>query len=153
MSKYEVKLVEPEDFDWCVQVAAVRMIKEELRRPELVDIPTLYLLVNKMYEDKTAIIVKVEGEYAGGIGGYLHPNILNPDIATLAEMIWYVLPEYRNSRVGALLIKAYDEMAKNSPAHEATLSLLNASPVNYASLEKRGFNVEEQAFRKVYKEM
>lgn len=153
MSKYEIGIIDKEDFQWCAEVASVRMLTEEVKRPELVDVPTLYLICNKMYEDQSAIVAKVDGEYAGAIGGYLHPNILNPNIATMAEMMWYVLPEYRRSRVGAMLLNAYDKMIKESPAHDATLSLLHTSPVNFSSIEKKGFKVEEQAFRKIYKEM
>lgn len=151
--KYEVRLIKPEDFDWCVEVAAIRMLKEEVKRPELINERILRLIVNKMYIDESAVIAFVDGEYAGAVGGFLTPNLLNPDIATMTELIWYVLPEYRNSRVGALLLKAYDKATSDSPAHEGTLSLLNSSPVNYSSLEKRGFYKEEQGFRKVYKEL
>src|SRR5699024_5235815 len=124
----------------------------EVKRPELVDIPTLYLIVRKMEMDKSAVVAKVDGEYAGAIGGYLHPNVLNPNIATMAELMWYVLPEYRRTRVGALLLREYDKIVADSPAHEATLSLLNDSPVKISSLEKRGYRQEEIAFRKKIKE-
>lgn len=152
MAKYEVRLVEPKDFPWCAEVAAIRMLTEEVGRPDFVDVPSLYLILNKMYADKSGIVALVDGEYAGAIGGYLHPSIFNPEIAVMAELIWYVLPEYRQSRVGAMLLKAFDEMTEASPAHEATLSLLNTSPIKHSSLEKKGFTVSEQAFRKIYKE-
>lgn len=152
MSKYTVELLKEEDFEWCVEVASVRMLTEEVKRPELVDIPTLYLIVRKMYLDKSAVVAKVDGEYAGAIGGYLHPNILNPNIATMAELMWYVLPEYRRTRVGALLLREYDKITNSSPAHEATLSLLGDSPIKVSSLEKRGFKQEELAFRRQVKE-
>jgi hypothetical protein len=149
---YEVNLIQPYDFDWCVHVASVRMLTEEVERPELIDIPTLYLIVNKMYMDKSAVVAQCNGEYVGALGGLLHPNLLNPNIATLSELMWFVLPEYRKTRVGAMLLKSYDEIAAETPAHDATFSLLNRSAVNYKSLEKKGFKIEEQGFRKVYKE-
>ena len=152
MAKYTVDLITPEDFEWCVEVAGVRMLQEEVKRPELVDIPTLYLIVKKMEMDKSGVVAKVDGEYAGAIGGYLHPNILNPNIATMAELMWYVLPEYRKTRVGALLLREYDKIVAATPAHEATLSLLNDSPIKISSLEKRGYRQEEIAFRKKIKE-
>lgn len=152
MSKYEIRIIEPRDFHWCVEVASVRMLEEEVKRPDLVDKVSLYMIVNKMYMDKTAIVGLVDGEYAGAIGGYLHPNIFNPNIATMAELMWYVLPEYRRSRIGAMLLKKYDEVASQSPAKDATLSLLANSPIRDESLEKLGFKLEEKAYRKFYKE-
>lgn len=153
MSKYEVKIIEPEDFEWCVETAAVRMLLEEVKRPDLVDKTSLYMIIHKMYLDKSAAVVLVDGEYAGAIGGYLHPNIFNPAIATMAELMWYVLPEYRKTRVGALLLKKFDEISASSPARDSTMSLLINSPVKDESLIKMGFHPEERAFRKIYKEI
>lgn len=151
-SKYEVALIQPEDFPWCAEVASVRMLTEEVKRPELINIPTLYLIVNKMFMDKTAVVAKCNGEYVGALGGLLHPNLLNPDRATLSELMWFVLPEYRNTRVGVMLMNAYHEAAEATPANDGTFSLLNSSAVHNRSLEKRGYMRAEQGFYKVYKE-
>src|SRR5690625_2026355 len=150
--KYEVGLLQREDFAWCAEVAAVRMLTEEVGRPELIDIPTIYQIMEKMYQDKSAVVAKVSGEHAGVTGGYLHPSIFNPEYATMAELIWYVLPEYRNTRVGAMVLSEFNKISEESPAHEVTLSLLRTSPINKNTLEKRGFLMEEMAFRKVLKE-
>lgn len=151
--KYKVELVQLEDFPWCAEVAAVRMLTDEVKRPELINIPILYKIVNKMYEDKTGLIGWVDGKRVGCLGGYLSPNLFNPELATMAELIWWVDPEYRNTRIGAHLLSVYDKLVDASPAYDGTFSLLPDSPVNFKSLEKRGYAVAEQAFRKVYKEV
>src|SRR5690606_18928760 len=128
--KYTIETLTENDFIWSVEVAAIRMINEEVKRPELVYRPQLYTLVQKMLEDKTALIAKADGEPVGAVAGLLTTNPLNPNIITLAEIIWYVLPEYRKTRIGAMLINAYDDLG-SKVADEYTLCLLADSPVNH----------------------
>lgn len=137
-----------DDYVWGVEVAATRMILEEVKRPELLNKERLYFLVDKMIEDGTAIIAKDGNKPVGVIASLLVPNTFNPELKTLAEVIWYVLPEYRNTRAGALLLKAHSERAAEV-ADETTLSLLPTSLVKFDSLEKRGYHLEEFNFRKV----
>lgn len=150
--KYTVEKLTYGDYVWGVEVAAIRMITEEVKRPELINRGQLYVLVEKMIKEGTALIAKCDGEPAGVIAGILTPNTLNPDILTLAELIWYVLPEYRNTRVGAMLMSEYTKLA-NEVSDEATLSLLPDSRVNLSSLAKKGFKPEEIALRKQIKEL
>lgn len=138
------------DFDlvWGVEVAAVRMLTEEVKRPELVNREHLYNLVQKIIQDGTAIVAyNDEDKPVGCIAGVLVPNLFNPQINTLAEIIWYILPEYRGTRIAAMLLKRYTELAEEI-ADEATLSLLPSSNVNFRSLAKRGWKQEEFAFRR-----
>lgn len=150
--KYRITAIQPSDFPWGVEVASVRMLTEEVKRPELINLSALYLLVNKMYEDQTALIAWDGDKRVGCIGGYLSPNLFNPTLGTLYELIWWVDPDYRKTRVGVMLLSEYEKMAQESEAFDTTLSLLSTSPVNFKSLEKRGWTVEEQAFRKILKE-
>lgn len=145
--------MQPEDFPWCAEVAAVKMLREEVKRPELINTRILYLIVKKMYEDKTGLVAFDGDTRVGCLGGYLSPNLFNPELATLSELIWWVHPDYRKTRVGAMLLAEYDKMAKNTEAYDGTFSLLPHSPINFKSLEKRGYAVAEQAFRKVFKEI
>lgn len=153
LHKYKITLVEPRDFPWASEVAAVRMLTDEVKRPELINKRVLYLIVKKMYEDKTGLIAWDGDKRVGCLGGYLAPNLFNPDLATLSELIWWVDPEYRKTRVGAMLLSEYEKVAQATEAYDGTFSLLPSSPVNFASLEKRGYYVAEQAFRKVFKEI
>lgn len=143
---YTVGSLTHDDYVWSVEVAATRMILEEVKRPELLNKPNLYKLVDQMIVDDTAIICRKNGEPVGCIGALLVPNTYNPEIATLAELIWYVLPEHRKGRAAFLLLKEYIKLAE-TVADEATLSLLNSSEVNMFSLAKQGFHKEEHAFR------
>lgn len=148
---YTVGNLTHDHYVWSVEVAATRMLLEEVKRPELLNKKNIYRLVDKMIVDDTAIIAFKDGEPIGCIGALLVPNTYNPELATLAELIWYVLPEHRKSRAGFMLLERYIQMAKEC-ADEATLSLLSSSNVNFDSLAKRGFHQEEYAFRMVIKE-
>lgn len=148
---YTVRSLTHANYIWSVEVAATRMILEEVKRPELLNKKNLYTLVDKMIVDDTAIIAFKNDEPIGCIGALLVPNTYNPDLATLVELIWYVLPEHRKSRAGFLLLEQYIKLAKEL-ADEATLSLLTSSEVNLETLSKRGFHQEELAFRMKVKE-
>lgn len=142
-----VETLTEKDLEWFVEVAAVNMLIEEVKRPELVNIDNMYGLALKGIQDGTGFVVKSNEECVGALGALLLPNLFNPNITTLAEIFWYVLPEYRNTRAGALLLAAFSNKAEEV-ADEATLSLLGSSEVNIRTLEKRGFLLGEFAFRK-----
>lgn len=145
---YTIEILGKDLLYWFIETAATRMLLEELKRPELLNIDNMYVLGSKMLYDGTGIIVLKDEEPIGALGSLLVPNTFNPTIKTLVEIFWYVLPEHRNSRAGALLFKKFQELG-NSLANESTLSLLPSSEVNITSLNKRGFNLEEYSFRKV----
>lgn len=147
--KMEIVALDNSSLEWFIETAAVNMLTDELKRPELIDLDRLYNLALKGMQDGTAFIAKQGSTYCGVIGGLLHENIFNPKYKTLTEIFWYVLPEYRNGRAGALLLKAFDNRAKEI-ADDSTLCLLPSSEVNISSLEKRGYKLNEYAFRKVY---
>lgn len=145
-------LVQPlglDNIEWFVEVAAVRMLTEELKRPELVNMNRLYELASKGAMDGTAWVATGFNGCIGALGGLITPNPFNPDIVTLAEMFWWVEPDFRESRAGYLLYKAFDKRAEQI-ADEATMSLLPSSTVHISSLEKRGFMMNEFGFRKEY---
>jgi Acetyltransferase (GNAT) family len=144
---YKTETLSQSTLKWFVETAGVNMLKHELKRPELEDLDSLYALGEKMLYSGTGWVVKLNDEPVGGLGALLVPNIYNPRFTTLAELFWYVLPEYRNSRAGLYLLDAFNTFAADN-ADDATLSLLPSSEVR--SLEKRGFEFCERAYKKEY---
>lgn len=140
---YTVKI--NEHLDWVVNVAAKRMILEELERPELLNIPQL----EKLTGMTTCIVVCKDGVPAGTLCYFLTDNFLNPNMKVASEVIWYVLPEFHNTRTSFLLLTAFDSLAREE-ADSATLSILPKS--NIKSLEKFGFINTEMCYTKCYKE-
>lgn len=152
MPNITVEDLTEDDITWYVETASVNMLVEEVKREELVNIPQLYKLVRLGMQTNSALICKIDGVCVGAIGGVVVPNMFNPEITTLMEVMWYVLPEYRNSRAGLMLLNAFTAKAEEL-ADEATLSLLNSSEIKRTTLEKRGFYLSEFAFRKDCKEI
>ncbi len=132
-------------FEWVVDTASVRMLSEELERPELVNVDRIEELVTYGFESNTLFVAEMDGEPVGVLGGLLVPNMFNPEIITLAEIFWYVVPDHRKSRAGALLIKAFQKKAEELGV-ESTMSLLHSSDINYKSLERLGFLPIEVGF-------
>lgn len=147
---YEASVLTLSDMVWMVEVACKRMIEEEVKRPELFNRENLYRLVAKVISDGTGVIVKADGVPVGGIGGVLSPNLFNPNFTTLAELMWYIEPDFRTGRAALLGLNLYLEIAEKV-ADEATMSLLPSSNVGLKQMEKKGFIFEELAFRKTFR--
>lgn len=147
MHNYEIRPLDETNVDWFANVASVNMFTDELKRPDMINMQRIYLLSNQFIENGTAFVVSKDGNNCGAIGGFLTENLFQPSIRTLAEIVWYVLPEYRNSRAGYLLLKAFEKRGREL-ADEITLSILPSSSVNTETLNRMGFTLSELAFRK-----
>lgn len=132
---------------WFIEVASVRMLAEEVKRPELINLDGMYSVGATILEDDTGFIAREGDGFVGAIAGVLTPNLFNPDLTVLAEVMWYVLPEYRKTRAGLLLLNAFIEKGEQE-ADETTFSLLKESPIKTETLEKRGFQLSEFSFIK-----
>lgn len=142
---YTVEHLTPQDFTWAIEVAGKNMISKEVGRPELYCREQFVELTNLMMRCKTVLIVKKDGRPAGVIGGFTSPNMFNPKFTTLVEILWYVVPEHRNTRAGLLLLKKFKEIGEEV-ADEVTLCTLSTSAVNHDSLARLGFQFKEKAF-------
>lgn len=133
--------------EWFVEVAATQMLIEEVKKPELVNLENLYVLATMGALTGTAFVAKKGTVPIGALGAIVVPNVYNPAIQNLAEMFWYVLPEYRKTRAGLLLLNAYVDKS-NELGMEATMSLLPSSDVNFKAMKSKGFDLVEYGFRK-----
>ncbi len=147
LHKVTVEALSDESIDWFVNIAAVDMLRYEVKRPELINLTQLRYLATIGKDQGTAFVSKIGNVYTGAIGGLLLPNVFNPSLTSLSEVFWYVLPEHRNTRSGLLLLNAFDKCGQEQ-ADETSMCLLIGSPVATKSLEKRGFEMKEIAFRK-----
>jgi hypothetical protein len=147
LPKYTIEVLADKDMEWFVETACVNMLKYETLREDLVNVDNLYMLASLTAISGTSFVVKVDGVNAGAIGGILSPNLFNPDITTLSELFWYVLPEYREGRVGAMLLNKFLEVG-DEQADEISMSLLISSKLKKESLFKKGFVLQEYSFIK-----
>jgi hypothetical protein len=126
------------------------MLSDELNRPKLVNNVHLAKLTQIVMQQGTAFVVMKDNKPVGAIAGIVIPSLYNPDIKVCSELFWYVLPEFRSSRAGLLLLNAF--VARGAElADETTLSLLASSLVYDKTLEKRGFIFIESGFIKYNK--
>lgn len=145
-SKYSLSELDNTSFEWFTKVAAVRMLSEEYKEPRLVNQKRIDELCHMMGQSKTAWVVKHNEIPIGALGALPVPHVFNPDITCLAEIFWYVLPEYRNGRAASLLLNRFCEESKNYD--ESCFSLLVESEAVSKSLKKRGFMLKELGFKK-----
>lgn len=143
---YSIKIAELADIKWICEVAATKMLVEELNKPQYVDLDRIKELVFAGIGSKSMWIVLKNGLPVGALGALPVPNIFNPRLACLTEIFWWVDKEHRNGKAGLLLLNAFSDEADKYD--EATMSLLTTSRVVEQSLVKRGFSLREYGFHK-----
>lgn len=84
-------------------------------------------------------------ESVGFIAGQLGVHPYNPEIRVLTEMFWWVVPEYRGTRAGAILFNVFTAYGKQH-ADWVIMTLEKDSPVDPKSLEKRGYRLQESSY-------
>lgn len=82
----------------------------------------------------------------GFIAGTLTPHLFNPKIHVLCELLWWVTPDARGSRAGALLFNEFLEVGKREGVDWIVMTLEAGSPISDESLTKRGFKPMERSF-------
>lgn len=84
-------------------------------------------------------------DFAGFIGGTLAGHPYHSSLRLLSEMFWWVVPEYRQTRAGLLLLEAF---IAHGEAHADLIhfTLEEKSPVNERTLTKRGFHLVEKSY-------
>lgn len=80
----------------------------------------------------------------GFICGVITPHYFNPAMSTLSELFWWVTPEHRSSRAGAMLLSEYTLRGKDFDW--VTMTIEDKSPVKPESLIKRGWKHKETVF-------
>ena len=88
-----------------------------------------------------------DGERVGFIAKLIAPHHFNPDIRQLSELLWWVQPEHRNTRVGMLLFKDFMKFGETE-CDQMSFVLEHHSPVKDQFLLKYGFRLQERAYLK-----
>tara|TARA_R110000782_G_scaffold70496_7_gene141641 strand:- start:36 stop:503 length:468 start_codon:yes stop_codon:yes gene_type:complete len=91
------------------------------------------------------LLAHIDSEIAGIFMAVKSPDLWVPNIKILAELIWWVNPEHRESSAGLRLLKEYtkigEQLVKKGEISTFTMTLLENSPIS--NLEKRGWNPVE----------
>ena len=101
--------------------------------------------ISGLIQDHLFLVAVMENKIVGLIAGMRLPHVFNPKIMTLTEIFWWVNPEYRNTRAGALLLKEYVDFGKKN-VDWIICTIEDGSPVNENTFYKRGFKLKEKSF-------
>lgn len=95
--------------------------------------------------DLHPFFIAENGQPIGFIAGSLAPHPYNRRVIQLSEMFWWVDEDHRGGRAGLLLLDAFIRFGK-TVADQISMTLETNSPVNPATLERRGFREMERSY-------
>lgn len=142
---YEIKPATEKDRQWVVGTAAKRMVEEEIGRSDLYVPAQIAMFFHRVVKDETGLICWKDGKRVGMVGGILLPHHLRPSYVVLTEIVWYVDPDYRQTRAATLLMNGYKKLI-DEKADEGIFSLLAHTPVDDSSMERMGFKPYERNY-------
>jgi hypothetical protein len=105
------------------------------------------IFLKDMIDRHYVLIGLKDNEPVGFIAGLITPHHFNPDIRQLAELLWWVPEQFRNTGIGMLLFNEFMEFGKEN-CDWITFSLEEISPIKDTFLLKRGFRMTERAYLK-----
>lgn len=104
-----------------------------------------HFFLKNLVENHYVQIGLKDNDRAGFIAGMITPHHFNPNISQMAELLWWVREEFRNSGVGAKLFKEFIEYGKAN-CDWITFTLEENTPIGDAVLLKQGFRLTEKAY-------
>jgi RimJ/RimL family protein N-acetyltransferase len=103
--------------------------------------------VGKLMDTGVVLVAENEsGKLMGTIGGTISFHLFDPDRLVLAELWWWVAPEYRGSSAGLRLIQAFRERGLQDVDLVTMSTLETTHPGVGEHLERMGFQRREQAY-------
>lgn len=146
MHNLTIRSAEPLDADWILPelknfsefVGTKKKLfgNEDYVRTQVLNVMKNHLLLVAEKEDKTLI---------GFIGGFFVPHYFNPEIKTLTELAWWVVPSERRSAAGFLLMQGFIDFGKKNSDWIA-FGLNEKTPVKPEKLIELGFQPFEHSF-------
>jgi N-acetylglutamate synthase-like GNAT family acetyltransferase len=104
-----------------------------------------WLMTEHVFFVAEKVEIGADDEIVGFIAGLLVEHWMNPELVVLSELLWWVEPEHRGSRAGAMLLRAFTDHGEEH-AHQMTMVLERGSPIREETLESRGFHLHERTF-------
>lgn len=108
--------------------------------------------VLNMIDNHVVLVAEgADGEPKGFVAGSLAGHPFNPEIRTLTEYFWWVIPRHRGGRAGLMLLNAFVAWGEKH-ADWITFATgpgpTGSGVVSPSVLERRGFTLRELAFVK-----
>lgn len=107
-------------------------------------------LTMKIYQRGSIWIAYSGTQPIGLLMAFLEPNMWTPNLVQFRELVWFVLPKYRNTTVSGRLFHHFmsrgQELLAQGQCHGiVTTTMTTTRPVG---LERRGFRLMEQTYVK-----
>lgn len=153
MTMIHVRPAELGDLEWLLRQMKLFADFVGTQRPIFPPVDEARVLVRTFIEQHQCFVSEYfyadaperSGPRTGFTIAILHPHLFNPRIVVLTELFWWVTPEYRGTRSGALLLQELERVGREH-ADWVVISLEAKSPVNPGTLERRGYKLWEQTF-------
>lgn len=95
-------------------------------------------------------LAEVDSKTVGILIAVIEPNMWMPKLKQMRELVWFVLPEYRNTTIGAKLFLEYcntaEELINNKKINGYFTTIMPTT--KSIDLEKRGFELKEYIYLK-----
>jgi N-acetylglutamate synthase-like GNAT family acetyltransferase len=107
------------------------------------------VLLESLMDKHVLLVAQLGMELVGFVAVSVGPHVLNPDLITANEHLWWVIPEMRTTSAGARLLDAALQECRELGAQTIWWSaqLDNGSP-GARSLVRRGFREKERQWLK-----
>jgi hypothetical protein len=137
-----------DDIPWLLEQLRAFSAFYDTRKPLFPDDPAsaASILEAQLSGVNPFLVAVVRGDRAGFISGWMMLHPYNPAILVLQEAFWWVRPLYRGTTAGGRLFKAFVEYGKSHAADWILMTLEAKSPIDPASLERRGFRLHERTY-------
>ena len=141
----EVRKATSEDIDWLIMQLRAFETFAGYRRSLLEDENEARVKLAEYIAHHVVLIAHDGSDRFGFIAGVIAPHPFNSRLRVLAEIFWWVMPEHRGTRAGAMLLREFEHLGRQI-ADWVLFSLEHNSPVREKHLTERGFRQVERAF-------
>jgi GNAT superfamily N-acetyltransferase len=147
----DMRLASLKDAD-AVMALALRFFAASPYHDKTVDISKVETVISTLLSNDDAIVlllVNKDGKPVGMLAGFLSEMIFSRD-KVASEAIWWVDPEYRQSKMSFKMMEAFEWWANKRGCKHTHMSLLADETGDRLSkfYERRGYKARERAFIK-----
>lgn len=102
--------------------------------------PELTQFISNLIEQHVFLIGMKHNDPIGYIAGYADLHLFNSKIKVLSELFWWVMPEFRASRMGSLLLKEFVRVAKHFQFNWVQLQTNQNTKIKDSNFKRFGFD-------------
>lgn len=95
-------------------------------------------LLRMLIAEHPVLIASTDNGPIGFLAGHLMSHPLNPERTVLNAILWWVMPQYRGSRAGYQLLRAFLALGKER-ADWVTMTVQPQTPIDPSGLTALGF--------------